>query len=192
MKPPKDRYIKVGKVNTHYWEEGTQGSPVILIHGIGCYIELWSPTFEALAAQHRVYALDLLGHGRTDKPQDVSYKLENLAQFVNNFMTALGIEHAHVVGHSLGGAIATKLCLLYPTLVDKLVLAAPGGLGKEGPIAFRIASLPILGELLTRPSRSSSGEKWACPHAGLFERFLAPGYQSTGLCACCSRYGLFS
>lgn len=116
MKTPQDRYIRVGQINIRYWAEGSQGSPVVLIHGIGGYIESWLPSFDVLAAQHRVYAVDLLGHGRTDKPLDVSYKIADLAQFVKDFMAALEIEHAHLVGHSLGGAIATRLSLVCPAV----------------------------------------------------------------------------
>ena len=59
-------------------------------------------------------------------------------------MATVGIKRAHVVGHSLGGAIATRLCLLYPALADKIVLVSSGGLGKEAAIQLRIASVPIL------------------------------------------------
>jgi pimeloyl-ACP methyl ester carboxylesterase len=156
MKTPQDRYIKVGTINTRYWAEGGQDSTVILIHGLGGYVETWLPSFEVLAAQHRVYAVDLLGHGRTDKPLNVSYKIEDLAQFVRNFMAELEIEHAHVVGHSLGGWIGTRIALRYPEVVEKLVLVASAGLGKEGPFFLRMISVPILGEMLTRPSRSGS------------------------------------
>lgn len=158
MKTPQDRYIKVGKINTRYWAEGNQGPTVILIHGIGQYIESWLPSFDVLAAKHRVYAVDLPGHGRTDKPLNVSYKIADLAQFVKDFMATLGIEHAHVVGHSLGGAIGTRLALLQSTVVDKLVLVNSAGLGQEGTMVLRIISVPILGELLTRPSRSGSAD----------------------------------
>ena len=156
MKTPQDRFIKVGNINTRYWAEGIQGPPVILIHGIGEYIERWLPSFGVLAEKYRVYAVDLLGHGRTDKPLNVSYKIADLAQFVKNFMTTLGIERAHVVGHSLGGAIGTRLTLAQPALVDKLVLVCSGGLGKEVTMLLRIVSIPILGEMLSRPSRSGT------------------------------------
>jgi pimeloyl-ACP methyl ester carboxylesterase len=156
MKTPQDHYVKVGTINTRYWAEGGQGSTVILIHGLGGYVETWLPSFEVLAAQHRVYAVDLLGHGRTDKPLNVSYKIADMAQFVRNFMAELEIEHAHVVGHSLGGWIGTRIALRYPEVVEKLVLVASAGLGKEVPFFLRMISVPILGEMLTRPSRSGS------------------------------------
>lgn len=156
MNPPQDRYIQVGQVCARYWAEGSDASPVVLIHALGGYVENWLPSWDVLTARHRVYAVDLLGHGRTDKPLDVSYDIAHLAQFVKGFMAALGIEHAHVVGHSLGGAIGTRLALMYPAVVDKLVLEASGGLGRAVTALLRITSLPILGEIITRPSRSGS------------------------------------
>jgi 4,5:9,10-diseco-3-hydroxy-5,9,17-trioxoandrosta-1(10),2-diene-4-oate hydrolase len=131
---------------------------VVLIHGLGGYVENWLSSFNALAAQHRVYALDLPGHGRTDKLMDISYRIADLAQFVEDFMAVLKIEHAHVVGHSLGGAVSTRLVLVHPAVVDKLILVASGGLGKEVGSMLRIASIPLLGDLLTRPSLSGSAQ----------------------------------
>lgn len=158
MKTPSDRYIKIRTLNTRFWTEGSQGQSVILIHGVGGYIESWLPCLDALATKYRVYAPDLPGHGRTDKPLNISYKIADLAQFVKDFMATLQIERAHIVGHSLGGAIVTRLALMFPMTIDKLVLVGAAGLGKEGDIFLRIASLPILGEILARPSLSGSAQ----------------------------------
>lgn len=184
MKMPQDRYIKVGGINARYWAEGSEGSPVILIHGIGGYVEGWLPNFDTLAIQHQVYAVDLLGHGRTEKPLDVSYTIASLTQFVRDFMAALGIKQAHVVGHSLGGAIATRLALTFPTVVDKLVLVASAGLGKEAAIVLRLASVPFLGEMLTRPSRSgsaSSGKMLVYDPAIMTDEQVELSYQMAAL-----------
>lgn len=156
MTTPQDLYIKIGEINARYWAGGNQGSPIILIHGIGLYIESWLPSFAALTAQHQVYAVDLPGHGRTDKPLNISYSIESLAQFIKDFMAALGVERAQIVGHSLGGGIATRLALRQPAAVEKLVLVGSAGLGKEMAMMLRISSLPLLGEMLTRPSLSGS------------------------------------
>lgn len=58
---PQDRTIQIGEIKTRYWAEGSQGAPVVLIHGLGCHMEHWRSNFAALAARHRVYALDLPG-----------------------------------------------------------------------------------------------------------------------------------
>ena len=84
MKVPTDRMVDVGGISTRYWVEGS-GSPVVLIHGLSNSIEHWLLNIDALAAEHTVYALDLVGHGRTDKPLSRSYDLSNLARFVLDF-----------------------------------------------------------------------------------------------------------
>lgn len=156
MQAPIDRSIQIGQINTRFWAEGDEGPAVILIHGLGGYIESWRPVIHALATQHRVYALDLVGHGLTDKPKDASYEISAMAQFVKDFMDAVGIPQASVVGHSMGGSVATRLTLLHPQAVKTMTLVSSGGLGREVSMALRILSLPLLGELLSRPSRTNS------------------------------------
>jgi pimeloyl-ACP methyl ester carboxylesterase len=103
---PQDRTIQVGDIHARYWAEGSQGSPVIMIHGLGGYVENWWPNILTLAQQHRVFAVDLPGFGRSDKPVDAPYDLNYFAQFIHNFMTGLGLSKASLVSHSMGGAIA--------------------------------------------------------------------------------------
>ncbi len=152
MQAPEEHYIKIGGINTRYWTAGDTGPNVVLIHGVGRFLKEWRPSFDALAAHYRVYALDLPGHGHTDKPLSVSYRLVDLARFVNEFVGALDIDQAHVVGHSLGGGIALQLTLQFPDAVDRLVLVCSAGLGKEATLVLRITAVPVLGEILTRPS----------------------------------------
>ncbi len=148
---PKDQMIRVGNMNARYWAEGDQGSPVILIHGLGAYIETFWPNIMTLAQQHRVYAVDLPGSGLSDKPADGKYTIQYFVQFIHDFMDALGIEHASLVGHSLGGGVVLQFTLTYPRLVDRLVLMNSAGLGPEVGIQLRLVSLPILGNILTKP-----------------------------------------
>lgn len=70
MQTPQDHYIQVGHINARYWIENGHGSLVILIHGLGGFVESWLLAFDVLVARHRVYAVDLPGHGRTYKPLD--------------------------------------------------------------------------------------------------------------------------
>ena len=147
MHIPTDRQVKVGAINTRYWMEG-EGSPVILLHGLSNSIEDWLLNFPALAREHQVVAPDLIGHGRTDKPRSVGYQMQDFARFVRDFMDALGIQSAHLVGHSLGGAISLTAARNYPDRVRKLVLIDSAGLARECSIVLRLLSLPGLGELL--------------------------------------------
>ena len=151
--PVKSGHIEAGGIR-YYYEVYGDGKPVVLIHGLSCHVEDWLPNFNALAEHHRVYALDLPGHGRTDKPARATYGATYLTEFVRDFMVALQIPRAHVVGHSMGGAVATRLAFTHGELVDRLVLVAPAGLGPQVHLSLRLASVPLLGERLMRLSRS--------------------------------------
>jgi len=78
---PQVQYTKVGQINTRFWALGNGGSTVLLIHGIGGSLEDWMLNDNALANHHRVYAMDLVGSGHSDKPS-VSYSFSYMAQFV--------------------------------------------------------------------------------------------------------------
>lgn len=158
MYAPSDRMVKVGSVNTRYWMEG-EGAPVILIHGISNCMEDWLLNFEALAQNHRVYALDLIGHGRTDKPLSNPYRFTDFARFVKEFMDALQIKRAHLVGHSLGGAVALLVALNYPSYVNRLVLVDSAGVARQISVVLRLLSIPGLGELLGSMALGGDQEK---------------------------------
>ena len=184
MTSPQDCYIKVGQFNARYWVVGDKGSPVILIHGIGQYVEHWASAISALAEHHQVYAVDLPGHGKTDKPLNISYTLDDLSQFIKDLMSALGIEKAHIVGHSLGGAISMRLVLRQTAAVDRLVLVDSGGFGREVSMMFRILSLPLLGEMFTRPSLSGSAtllKMFVHSPANITDEMIEHNYQMSTL-----------
>jgi pimeloyl-ACP methyl ester carboxylesterase len=159
MPLPAGRYIKVGNTNTRFWASGEQGPPVILVHGLGGSIENWVYNIEPLAQRHRVYALDLKGFGRTDKTP-LLREMEELMQFVIDFMEVQEIPKASLVGNSLGGGIVLSIAIRSPEKVDKLVLVDNAGMGRDVIIDFRLASIPILGELLSRTSRKSVVSLW--------------------------------
>jgi pimeloyl-ACP methyl ester carboxylesterase len=157
---PEDRYIKVGSINTRYLAEGAS-YPVILLHGMGGSASGWLPAFGAFADHYRVYAMDLPGHGCSDRGEGISLDSVSLAGFVKDFMEEFKIEQAHVLGHSMGGAIALQLALDHPELVNKLVLVDSTGFGRELTVLFRIVSLPVLGEWLAARDYRSNMEKYA-------------------------------
>jgi pimeloyl-ACP methyl ester carboxylesterase len=141
--------------------EGRAGSAVVLLAGIGCSVLEWRNNIAALATRHRVYAFDMLGHGLTDKPQKNCYAIADLARFTLAFLSAQGEASAHFIGNSLGGRIALECARLAPARVKSMVLAAPAGIGRETALTMRLASLPVLGNLLTRPSRMGMRMLWS-------------------------------
>lgn len=148
-----DRYVKVGSVNTRYWQTGNSGSTTILLHGGGGYIELWKHNIFELAKHHRVYAFDMVGAGLSDKP-NADYTFDFMAQFTRDFMKTLEISKANLIGTSAGGAVSLAFAFKFPELVDRLILVGSAGLGKEIGFLLRIATLPGLGKLFSSPSKS--------------------------------------
>ena len=145
-----DRSINVGSIQARYWELG-EGAPVLLIHGLGASVETWQNTLPALAGAHHVYAVDLVGFGYSDKP-DAEYTVDYLVDFIRGFMDVAGLEQVALIGHSLGGALVLQLAIRHPDRVTKLVLVDSAGLSREVGLGLRLASLPLVGELLLRPS----------------------------------------
>ena len=78
MKRPQDQYTQVQGHAVRYWTQGDTGSTVLLLHGISCSVLEWEHTIAALATQHRVIALDLLGCGLSDKPLDADYDMMSI------------------------------------------------------------------------------------------------------------------
>lgn len=114
----------------HYVEQGDPSHPVLLLlHGFPDSWFSFSPVLDALAATHRVIALDLPGHGDSDRPAD-AYRLPDVAADVVAFVEALGVERLSVIGHSFGSLIAQQVAVRAPARVARLVLvgsaAVPG------------------------------------------------------------------
>jgi pimeloyl-ACP methyl ester carboxylesterase len=101
-----NKFIIVEGIKTRYRESGHHGSPVLLIHGIGCSVLEWERNMAALAVNHRVFAVDLIGFGLSDKPLNETYNLNRIAKFSLDFLTALNIPCAHFVSNSLGVSFA--------------------------------------------------------------------------------------
>jgi 4,5:9,10-diseco-3-hydroxy-5,9,17-trioxoandrosta-1(10),2-diene-4-oate hydrolase len=104
-----------------------------------------------VAAGYRVLALDLPGHGDSDKPRTLSYDPISGANLLREFLTLLGVERASVVGNSAGGLVVGQFGITYPEQVDRMVLVPAGGLGREVCWYLRVMSIPVLGELLYQP-----------------------------------------
>ena len=152
-----DRYIDVGAVRTRYWQGGKSGSVVVLIHGLGGYIENWGYLFHELTQHYRVYAFDLIGFGKSDKP-DGEYTYRFFADFTYRLFQSLNIAGASVVGWSLGGGTALQFAIDHPGKVEKLILIGSGGLSRKFSLQLRLLTVPILGELLL-PTNSGKNRK---------------------------------
>jgi pimeloyl-ACP methyl ester carboxylesterase len=126
--------------------------PIVLIHCFSCSINWWDELTPLLErAGHRVIAIDLLGHGGSEKPQS-GYSMENQAQLVAGALSQLGVEGATVVGHSLGGTVAVALAEQSSELVDRLVIVdqAPDNSFGDLNLLAKAAFTPVIGEAMQR------------------------------------------
>ena len=154
--PGVEKWVTAADTQVRYYQAGS-GPPLILLHGLGGAAVVWYCNVEPLARGHTVYAPDLPGHGASEEPP-WRYSLEGSIRFLEEFMGALGLRSASLVGNSLGGLIALALAVERPERVRRLVLEDAAGLGREVIGFLRLLSAPILGELLVSDSRNSV--KW--------------------------------
>jgi pimeloyl-ACP methyl ester carboxylesterase len=143
------RTVVVGRDRISYLQAGPlDGEPIVLIHGLASDSGTWDRAVPPLAAHGlRVLALDLLGHGESDKPAG-SYLLDDFARCLDGFLDALDLPAVTVCGHSLGGAVAVHFGYHHPSRVSRLVLVSAGGLGREVHLVLRAAALPGAAPLL--------------------------------------------
>jgi len=131
-------------------EDGPRsGSPIVLIHCFSCAMDWWDGMLPMLERRHRVIAVDLLGHGGSEKPGS-GYTPQNQALVISQALERLHVKDAEVVGHSLGGAVTVALAEDHPQLVGRAVIIdmppdnSYGDLGFIAGLAFQ----PVLGEAL--------------------------------------------
>jgi 2-hydroxymuconate-semialdehyde hydrolase len=131
--PEIGRSIHAGGIQTNYHDIG-QGEPVLLIHGSGPGVSAWANwrlNIPALAERLRVLAPDMVGFGFTERPEGIQYNMDTWIKHAIDFLDALGIEKAHIVGNSFGGALALALAIRNPNRVNKIVLMGSAGVHFE-------------------------------------------------------------
>ncbi|MGV9631260.1 acetoin dehydrogenase dihydrolipoyllysine-residue acetyltransferase subunit [Streptomyces sp. NPDC003487] len=127
---PRQRTVEVDGRSIAYTTLGDGEDVVVLVHGYGGDKNSWLFVQEPLSQGRTVHALDLPGHG--DSAKDVGDgALTTLAGTVLGFLDALGVERAHLVGHSMGGAVVTAAAAAAPDRVRSLTLVSPAGFGPE-------------------------------------------------------------
>jgi pimeloyl-ACP methyl ester carboxylesterase len=123
------------------------GPTVVLIHGMVNSSRHWEVVALRLAANHRVVAPDLIGHGGSATPRG-DYSLGAHAATIRDLLATIGVERATIVGHSLGGGVAMQFFYQFPQRTERLVLVSSGGLGQEVSPLLRGAVLPGAATLL--------------------------------------------
>jgi 2-hydroxy-6-oxonona-2,4-dienedioate hydrolase len=123
-------------VRTRILQAGT-GPDLILLHGTGGHLEAYARDIAGLAADFRVTAYDMTGHGWTDLP-DRPYTIDVLSDHLIGLMDVLGIDRAHLSGESLGGWVAAWTAAYHPDRVDRLVLNTPGNIANKPEVMARM------------------------------------------------------
>jgi len=163
----KSEYVEAGGYRLHYFEAGrSEGTPLLLVHGLGARGEDWRAMIPTLAASgFHVYAPDLPGYGRSSRPTDASYSIAMEEAAVVSFMQAVHLARADVGGWSMGGWISMKLTLDHPEMVDRLVIYDSAGIyfpADFGPELFVPGDAPGVTRLM----------KILSPHPGPMPNFV--------------------
>ncbi|HTN36699.1 MAG TPA: alpha/beta hydrolase [Arachidicoccus sp.] len=116
------------------------GKTIMLLHGKNFDGSYWKQTADVLTKKgYRVVIPDQLGFGKSDKPQNFQFSFQNLASNTKAILDKLGVKKVIVLGHSMGGMIATRFSLMYPQIVEKLILEDPIGLENYNLLVPRVS-----------------------------------------------------
>lgn len=147
------KFYNVNGIRTRCVEAGS-GEPLILLHGVGGHLEAYSRNIKAHAENgFHVYAIDMIGHGFTDKVSEYDLELPVYTKHLLDFMDTAGIEKASISGESLGGWVASWFASEHPERVNKLVLNTAAGLTMYPEVMQRLKALTMAA--VQNPSKES-------------------------------------
>jgi pimeloyl-ACP methyl ester carboxylesterase len=152
LRLPGTAVVDLAGLRMRYRRRGA-GEPVLLLHGIGRSLEDWNEQFDRLAGRFDLIAVDLPGFGWSSRSPGRT-TLASLAAALPPLLSALGVPApVHVVGNSLGGAVAMRLAADRPDVVHSLVLANSAGFGREVTIGLRLLAIRPISRRLLKPNR---------------------------------------
>ena len=150
-------YITVGGARLRYLAMGF-GPPLLLIHGLGGFLEMWWHNIFPLSHRHRVFAIDMPGHGLSDSPANC-YSVTHCTDYLLRIIDALELKSVTLVGHSLGGAVSINAATLFPERIANLVLVDSAGLTDKVPVAYRMTTVPFFGEVALKLAWKAVSER---------------------------------
>lgn len=172
---------QTAQINGHtvFYVVKGEGKPLILVHGYGAAMWVWEKQIDTLSRHYRVYALDLVGHGFSDRPK-MTYTPDAYIHFFRDFMDGVGIQKATLIGNSMGGGIAWAMAALFPERIDKLILInsiPPDVLDQVRNESFRtlvaIKNIPLL-PYVVMASRNRNSVKWVLQECVSNIRLITP------------------
>lgn len=130
---------------------GPEGAPIVLLHCFGCSLQWWDAIAPSLNENHRLIRIDLVGHGGSEKPKS-GYEISSQGSAVSEALSELGVRGATVVGHSMGGVVATAVAESASEIVDRVVLIGTASEAGSAELPFRAQLLrtSVIGEALWR------------------------------------------
>jgi pimeloyl-ACP methyl ester carboxylesterase len=152
-----ERYISVNSMDIRYAVRGS-GRPLLLLHGFCEFLETWDFNLRPLGEHYQVYAIDLPGHGLSDKPY-LDYNIAFFTDFTVSFMETLGIDRASIIGHSFGGAIGISIAASYPEKVERLILESSFGLDNDISLLHKLCSVPVIAKTGGSRARTALKER---------------------------------
>ncbi len=144
------KYLTINSCKIRYFDNEKSGPVLFLSHGVGASSEFWEELITLQDNAFRMIAWDYPGHGRSDFLNDKDYRLDVFAQYAWQLLDHLKINNATLIGNSLGGAVSLRMLKLKESRVDKLVLLNAAMLGNDAPRPFRLMTIPVLGEIMTK------------------------------------------
>lgn len=154
-------YADAGGVRTRYVEAGDPSADeaVVFIPGTGGHLEAFTRNLLPHAEHHRTIALDMIGHGYTDKP-DHDYEIKHYVSHLLDFCDALGLKRIHVHGESLGGWIAAQFAIDHPERVASLTLNTAGGLNTDPAVMQRVYAVTMKAVAEASPQTVRARLEW--------------------------------
>lgn len=125
-----ENYATINGNKIRYLEEGNSDNVIVLLHGLGGMAERWLTVFPFLNKKHRVIAPDLIGYGKSDKPQ-IDYTAELFKKTMLEFLEALSLQNVFMIGTSLGGQVVAECASTQNPRIKKIILSSPAGIMKK-------------------------------------------------------------
>jgi len=155
--PFESHFFNPGIAKLHYVDEG-HGDVIVMVHGNPTWSYYYRRLITLLAEDHRVIAIDHMGCGLSDKPQDYDYTLQNHIDNLHALLLELGVKSFSLVVHDWGGAIGMGVAAKNTELLERvLVLNTAAFRSQRIPFRISICRLPLIGELLVRGFNGFAG-----------------------------------
>ncbi|MBU1139487.1 MAG: alpha/beta fold hydrolase [Proteobacteria bacterium] len=174
--PFQSHFHTIGSHRLHYVDEG-QGPVIIMVHGNPTWSFYYRKLITLLSRKNRVIAIDHLGCGLSDKPQDYNYCLQNHINNLSSLVHRLDVESFSLVVHDWGGAIGMGLAAENPVALEKvMVLNTAAFRSRRIPLRINVCRWPIIGEFLVRGLNGFAGPAIFMAVSKKMNRDVAEGY----------------